>query len=338
MNQPLVSVVIPIYNVEKYLDRCVTSVVNQTYKNLEIILVDDGSPDNCPAMCDKWAKKDSRIKVIHKENAGAGLARNMGIDNSCGEYVLFVDSDDYIDSETVNKCVSTAQNDGSDIVMFGRTDVKINGETEKKAILTDIFYYKNEEVSEEILSGLFINKKGFGVGVCGKLFNLDIIKKNCIRFHSERELLSEDAFFLIELFGHISSVSIVPENYYYYFQNENSFSRTFKKNLQDMNDNFLSNCICACKKYGYSQKVELHIKSRYLIYTLTGMKQIAASDMPFKEKINKINKVFKNQTLRSVVSKDVICLSKRQAKMFWVLFKLRCRSACYIMLWAKTRR
>lgn len=337
MNQPLVSVVIPVYNVEKYIDRCITSVVNQTYGNLEIILVDDGSHDSCPAICDEWAKKDSRIKVIHKENAGAGLARNTGVDNSDGEYVLFVDSDDYIDTETVKRCVSAAQNDGSDIVMFGRTDVKSNGKTEKRPILTDIYYYKNGEVSEEILSGLFINQKGFGVGVCGKLFNLDIIKKNGIRFHSERELLSEDAFFLVELFSHISSVSIVPENYYYYFQNEKSFSRTFKKNLQDMNDNFLANCIRACEKYGYSQKVVIHIKSRYLIYTLTGMKQIAAFDMPLKDKINEINKVFKNPTLKSVVTKDVIRLSKRQAKIFWMLFKLRCRSVCYLMLWAKTR-
>ncbi|MBQ7154232.1 MAG: glycosyltransferase, partial [Synergistaceae bacterium] len=93
---PLISVIVPIYNVEKYLDRCVESIVNQTYKNLEIILVDDGSPDNCPAMCDNWAHKDSRIRVIHKQNGGLSSARNAGIDAAHGEYLGFIDSDDYI--------------------------------------------------------------------------------------------------------------------------------------------------------------------------------------------------------------------------------------------------
>lgn len=90
MNQPeLISIIVPVYKVEKYLDKCVESIVEQTYKNLEIILVDDGSPDNCPAMCDRWAEKDSRIKVIHKENGGLSSARNAGLDACTGEYIYF---------------------------------------------------------------------------------------------------------------------------------------------------------------------------------------------------------------------------------------------------------
>ena len=89
MEVGLVSVVLPIYNVEKYLDRCIESVINQTYKNLEILLVDDGSPDSCPQKCEEWAKKDERIKVIHKTNAGLGYARNTGIENASGEYICF---------------------------------------------------------------------------------------------------------------------------------------------------------------------------------------------------------------------------------------------------------
>ena len=95
--KPLISVIVPIYNVEKYLDTCISSIVNQTYKNLEIILVDDGSPDNCPQMCDSWAERDARIKVIHIKNGGAGNARNTGLRESSGEWISYIDSDDYID-------------------------------------------------------------------------------------------------------------------------------------------------------------------------------------------------------------------------------------------------
>ena len=94
--EPLISVIVPIYNVEEYLDKCINSILNQTYKNLEIILVDDGSPDNCPKMCDEYAKKDNRIKVIHKKNGGLSDARNKGIEIANGDYIGFVDSDDWI--------------------------------------------------------------------------------------------------------------------------------------------------------------------------------------------------------------------------------------------------
>ena len=96
-NMKKVSVIVPVYNVENYLEECVNSILNQTYENLEIILVDDGSTDNCPQICDDWAKKDKRIKVIHKANGGVSSARNVGLDNATGEYIGFVDSDDYID-------------------------------------------------------------------------------------------------------------------------------------------------------------------------------------------------------------------------------------------------
>ena len=110
-----ISVIVPVYKVEPYLDRCVQSIVDQTYANLEIILVDDGSPDNCPAMCDAWAEEDSRIKVIHKENGGLSDARNAGMAEASGEYIAFVDSDDWIAPEMLRKLHDALQRDDSDI-------------------------------------------------------------------------------------------------------------------------------------------------------------------------------------------------------------------------------
>ena len=94
--KPLISIIVPVYNVEQYIQRCLNSIINQTYKNLEIILVDDGSPDQCPQICDDYAAKDSRIMVIHKKNGGLSDARNAGLLTSAGEYVAFIDSDDFI--------------------------------------------------------------------------------------------------------------------------------------------------------------------------------------------------------------------------------------------------
>ena len=102
--QPLISVIVPVYKVEKYLHRCVDSILNQTYRNLEIILVDDGSPDNCGAICDEYAAKDNRIRVIHQENTGVSAARNAGLEACTGEYVAFVDSDDYVDCALFSAC------------------------------------------------------------------------------------------------------------------------------------------------------------------------------------------------------------------------------------------
>ena len=108
MNKEVISIVVPIYKVEKYIKKCIDSIIEQTYKNLEIILVDDGSPDGCAKICDEYAKKDKRIKAIHKENGGLSDARNVGIDISTGKYICFVDSDDYIENnyiELLYKCI-----------------------------------------------------------------------------------------------------------------------------------------------------------------------------------------------------------------------------------------
>lgn len=116
-----ISVVIPVYKVEKYLDECLESVVNQTYKNLEIILVDDGSPDNCPKMCDEWAIKDERIKVIHKENGGLSDARNAGIKIATGKYLSFIDSDDYVENNLYEVAIKKLKDNNAQIFIFGRS-------------------------------------------------------------------------------------------------------------------------------------------------------------------------------------------------------------------------
>ena len=120
----MISVIVPVYNVEKYLDDCIESIVSQSYTNFELILVDDGSPDNCPKKCDGWAKKDKRIKVIHKENGGVSSARNAGIDAASGEFIMFIDSDDTIRQGCFERSVEMITKHDADIYFFGYTTTK----------------------------------------------------------------------------------------------------------------------------------------------------------------------------------------------------------------------
>ena len=114
-----VSIILPIYNVEKYLNKCVDSIRNQTYRNLEIILVDDGSKDSSGKICDELSNQDSRLKVVHKKNGGLASARNSGYEVATGEYVMYIDSDDCVKEDTVKKCVDAIERDKSDVVIFG---------------------------------------------------------------------------------------------------------------------------------------------------------------------------------------------------------------------------
>lgn len=171
MRKGVVSVVLPIYNVEKYLSRCLESVVNQSYRKLEIILVDDESPDKCPEICDKWAAKDSRIKVIHKKNGGLGYARNTGIENATGEYICFVDSDDYIASDTIEKAYKSGIESKADIVYYGYNIVDSDGK------VTQVF---KPEIDKLIYTGSEVTNIIFP-----ELISPDYSKHRCTRGTNE---------------------------------------------------------------------------------------------------------------------------------------------------------
>lgn len=336
MNQPLVSVVVPIYNVEKYLDRCLTSVVNQTYKNLEIILVDDGSPDNCSVMCDEWAKKDSRIKVIHKQNEGLGMARNTGIDNSNGKYIFFFDSDDYVDFTIVEKCVCAIENKCSDVVIYGRYDVYDDGGIFGKKVDSSERYFNAESIKNKLLPAMFTYEMGFGVSAWGKMFSTDVIKTKALRFKKESEIISEDAYFTLEYFSNIAFATVIPDMLYYYCKRSGSLSHSFKKDRQERNNIFLRECLCYVEGSSLPETVGIHIKARYLLYTLDAVKQIYSADLQADEKKKEIYKIFKDPVLNSALEKEVLSLETAFVKLFFMLIKRKCFGICFILLWLRS--
>ena len=212
-----ISVIVPIYNVEKYLEKCINSITNQTYENLEIILVDDGSPDRCGEMCDEYSKRDKRIKVIHKENGGLSDARNAGIEAATGDYIAFVDSDDYIREDMYEKLYKALKNNNADMSICNFKYVSDDG--------SDQFDNDNLPIKDEILSGMFIlneqmkkTKCWYWVVAWNKLYKRELFSG--IRYPVGK--IHEDEFIIHRLLLKCQNVACVSDMLYYYVQREGS--------------------------------------------------------------------------------------------------------------------
>jgi eps5I len=224
-----VSVIIPVYKVEKYLKRCVESVVNQTYKNTEIILVNDGSPDNCGVICDEYAKIDSRIKVIHKANGGLSSARNAGLDIASGEYIMFVDSDDWIEEDSLEK-LDKYMDMSYDIINFkfrfakGKTkNIELNDKL-KDSYECDLLSY---------IDKLFLGELDFFIW--NKLYKKNLFDK--VRFPEGRNY--EDLATIYKLYFKAKNIIVTDYTLYYYWLG-NSNSITSNSTIKNMTDYLLS--------------------------------------------------------------------------------------------------
>ncbi len=219
-----ISVIVPIYNTEKYLDACFVSITNQTYKNLQIILVDDGSPDRSGGICDTWAKQDSRIQVIHQENAGVSAARNAGLQLAVGELISFVDSDDVLPFDAYEQLLGSWSQ--KDLVM-GRMELMQEDGTSipNHQILPPPWFSLNDFIKE-----LFEEKQCCYLGyLWDKLLKKSIIQDNDIRFDSAIKL-NEDRLFLLEYLLHCSSISICHALVYFYRQRSAGVIATTRRN------------------------------------------------------------------------------------------------------------
>lgn len=210
MDAPLISVVVPVYKVEAYLDRCVQSIVDQTLTNLEIILVDDGSPDSCPAMCDAWAAKDSRIKVIHKENGGLSDARNAGLAVAEGTYISFVDSDDWVEPQFLEVLLRAAlEND----CQIAECDYAVtSGDSPKRAEAGETLLYTAEAAME-----LHLRDRLFRQVVWNKLYRREVIT---VPFETGK--YHEDVFWTYQIIANCEKLAHVNAAMYCYFQRETS--------------------------------------------------------------------------------------------------------------------
>ena len=201
----MISVVVSIYKVEAYLNRCVESLLKQSYKDFELILIDDGSPDNCPAMCDGWGKKDSRIKVFHKENGGLSSARNCGIEHANGDFIIFPDPDDWVEPDYLEKILAIREEHDADLSICGHYYGKnVNN---KKAFLSVMN-------TEEALEQLMLPRSFCGYA-WNKLYSMDIIRKTNLRFDTELGMV-QDLHFNVRYFQYCKKIVYDPKPLYHY--------------------------------------------------------------------------------------------------------------------------
>lgn len=230
---PKVSIIVPIYNVEKYLDRCMESLINQTLRDIEIIMVDDGSPDRCPQMCDEYARRDSRIKVIHKKNGGLGYARNSGLEVATGEYIAFVDSDDYVDVRMYEHMYHELEKYSVDAVICAFNIIfkdkvhpeSINGFTNSNQIINVLGDYLPNYIATLPDS---TSDQLYGYSVWNILYKHSIIKDHNIKFDSERIYVSEDILFNIGYMSNAEKILLCPDYLYNYCHNDNSLTTIYR--------------------------------------------------------------------------------------------------------------
>lgn len=232
MNKPLISIIIPCYKVEKYINRCLYSITHQTIRDIEIIVIDDGSPDSTPKLCDNWAEKDHRIKVIHKENEGLGYSRNTGIKIAKGEYIAFVDSDDFVELNMYELLLSNAKKYNSDAVFCGIQREKKDGSWKIDLDFKTEKVFENEEIkffNLGMIAGAPYTQKErpYSMSVWHAIYNKSIIDKHNIRFVSEREVSAEDLPFQCDFLLKARRITYIPAPLYHYCLNNTSLTSTF---------------------------------------------------------------------------------------------------------------
>lgn len=313
----LVSIVVPIYNVEQYLEKCVESICRQTYENLEIILVNDGSPDHCGQMCEEYAKKDNRIKVIHKKNGGLSDARNSGVKLATGKYLLFVDSDDYIAKDLVEKTAAIAEKNNCDMVLYDYYYVEPDNVEIRSTIVP-----ANKVISLEQEHTLLLA----ATSACAKLFNREFyVKANC---PFPQGIYFEDLATTSIFFMRAKKVFYLKEPLYYYINRENSImtGKNFEKSSHDKLV-ALEHILSAYKKEGkyeeYRQELEyLVFANEY--FEPSKVLALAGEDGEYLEKYRKymyetFPDIHNNKYVKNMGKKDKIHLWILDHKQYWMM-------------------
>lgn len=298
---PILSVVVPVYNVEKYIHRCVNSLTNQSFKDIEIILVDDGSPDACPSICDDLLKTDKRIKVIHKRNGGLSSARNAGMRIARGKYIGFVDSDDDVELDMYEKMVRTAEQTDVDFVMCDYIRIDKCGNKYLKSLDIRTGVYNKDNIRETIYPSLIMGENleyGPLLSVWQCIYRMDFLKKHELQF-DEEVIWSEDNIFSAFIGYHANSFYYLKgSGLYHYYENYGTITTSYRKGSWlvycTMNDH-LKSFFEQVDDYDFSRQLALHL----MFYACNCISQLMTLDK--KHAISGLREIINSDRMSSIM-------------------------------------
>lgn len=327
----MISIIIPVYNVFQYLNECIQSVVNQSYKDFECILIDDGSSDSSEMICDQWAQKDSRIKVIHQSNQGVSKARNRGIVEAQGEYITFIDSDDWIDPNYLNKLFQPIEKYNLDLVVCGLQQHYIDGISKNYSYKTGIIKIEKQFTNEFT----DINKQFLLFGPVIKLYRKSIIQKHNIHFPPEYTY-GEDLLFNYSYLEYVKAIYIVDQCLYHY-RIIGSGTLSSIKRINQFEIDYVQWKVL--RDFFYRKNLWNHYSISYLYHRLWWCMYDAILSFPERLKGKSIN--YKLQYIKQIVNitevkqlsqyiKDIhapqwikICICQRMHRLLWGIIALK---------------
>lgn len=329
----LVSVIVPVYNVEKYLTECVDSLLRQTYKNLEIILVDDGSNDSSGRICDRYAQTDPRVKVIHKENSGLGFARNSGLEVATGEFVTFIDSDDRADKDLVELLMKGIEEAAADTCIGGFQRVTENGEVNHREVYRSEVFRKRfvyDKLFARMLGSAPDSHDAIRMSVWNVLYSMEIIRKHNIRFPSERVFISEDIIWDSEYYKYAECVKVIDSAAYNYRITPGSLTQKYKPKMLDMI------CVLYCEMEqrlkGDKDKI-VRLKRQFFVNLRTCIRQENSPDAPRSTALRvRLDKILNDPTVVRIVNSYPIKKIQWKARVFLIIVRHRMASLLTLML------
>lgn len=331
----LISIIIPVYNVEKYLEQCINSVLNQDYKKIEIILVNDGSTDGSGELCDKYASQYSNIKVVHKENAGLGMARNTGLEHISGKYVVFLDSDDYIDADLISKLYNGMQKNNVDMCKSGFRRI-----TDQKEILAIVEYenkiYNGDKAKAELLprmiGSLPDKKDSIEMSACATMYTSEIIKRNKVEFPSERQYISEDLVFNMQYMQYSKGACTISYVGYNYRLNPASLTQRYREDRFEAFCFFYKEIKRMLMESGYSKDITLRLQRMFFIYLrmAIGQEKKKVSGFNMKKSVSNIKKICGDKLVRQILKEYPINKIGFKQRIFLYLLKYKMARTLYL--------
>lgn len=337
--KPLISIIIPIYNTEKYIDRCCESISNQSMPDFEVLLIDDGSKDKSPLLCQQWCEKDARFRYYRKENGGLGDSRNYGMRYAEGKYVTFCDSDDWIDTNCYKTISSIILQFEPDIIGFGYYNC-FDGNPRDK-VISHISEGLHRNIKETLLPDFISKEKIFSTDLhpviksaCMHLYRFDLLKESAICFESERDVLNEDFLFNLQVISTFETYYCVHQPFYYYDTRSGSLTQRHiekmyerKKNLLKKYRESLANS-CLLNEINDKRMELFWIESMYSCISNACRR---VSDLSAYSAIKETRQIYKDKNLRQYILSNPTCTDSKKGRILLKIMRMRNSVLTYLI-------